>query len=180
MLRRNIMPISIRVIVLAAVLAWMGMGERTACAASVTVQFSATINQTAFSLGDLAVGRTIMGYYSYDPDAIPSLGPNYANYTLLGASSSAGLNTWKAGSADLNLAHSIGFNPDPGLFETKDFFLVFLGGSGERAEVGARIDSIRVAPEPGNFTLLSLAAVGLLLGRVWQRRKQGKAHKLRT
>jgi hypothetical protein len=226
-LRRDIMLTSTRALMPPTVLAWMGTGGRSARAAPVTVRFSATIFQSAFSAGDLAVGKTITGYYTYDTDALPDLGLNYANYTLLGASSSAGLNTWSAGLAELELAHSTGCNalnsdayevwgysltgpsiegfrpafsalfmvdtdasayadlsfpvafPDPGLFETKDFFLVFLEGSGERAEVGARIDSIRVAPEEGSFTQISLGVLGLL-GRVWQRRKQGKAHKLRT
>src|SRR5256885_15822483 len=53
-------------------------------ASAVIVQFSATISQSPFSSGELAVGGTIAGQYSYDPTAIPfETGPNFARYHLL-------------------------------------------------------------------------------------------------
>jgi hypothetical protein len=92
-----------------------------------------TISESPFAEGDFAVAGTITGEYTYDPAATPFIsGPNFAEYQLLSAALSAGLNTWKTNLVRLTLAHGIGielidgsiYNPsdvyDPGFLSPID------------------------------------------------------------
>jgi hypothetical protein len=86
-------------------------------ASAVVVQFSATIFQSPFSSGELAIGGTIAGQYSYDPTTSPfETGPNFARYNLLGDSFSAGAKSWTSLLPQLHLADNIGISLANGTF----------------------------------------------------------------
>ena len=94
---------------LVALLALMCAPVSDACA--VVVQFSATIFQSPFSSGELAIGGTIVSQYSYDPTTIAfDTGPNFARYNLLGDSFSAGAKSWTSLLPQLHLADNIGIS----------------------------------------------------------------------
>lgn len=93
-------------------------------------QFIATVSQSPFSDGDLAVGKTVSGLYSYDSSALPDQsGSNYAQYNLIRGALSTKSSVWSANPSNVTGAHNVALQLQEGLlYQPADFYDVAFYG----------------------------------------------------
>lgn len=94
-------------------------------AGATEVFFSATINQSPFAIPGYTVGSTVVGSFQYSALTVPNAtGANYTEYRLSSMTHSFGSANYNAGSTRLTMAHNIGVEIGPTVFNDVDFYSV--------------------------------------------------------